>query len=213
MGIFDIGKKEQPQPGPAGFEPVPNDIPVDKVLNLKKQGLSSNQIVQSLQREGYRTDQIFDAMNQSDVKGGIENMPVQEPPNEMPLQQPLPEQTQQVGQSQMMPQDSERVEEIAEAIIEEKWKELTKNIDKIIEWKEKTETKLNSIEQEFQDLKKGFESLHTAILGKVSEYDQNIINLGTEIKAMEKIFQKLIPTFTENVNELSRITRKIKGKP
>ncbi len=42
------------------------------------------------------------------------------------------------------------------------------------------------------------------------EYDQNILNVGTEIKVMEKVFQKVLPTLTENVNELSRITKGMK---
>ncbi|MBN1157066.1 hypothetical protein JXA85_05585 [Candidatus Woesearchaeota archaeon] len=206
MAFFTTKKKEEVQQ--PGFAPLPTDVPVDKVINLKKQGLNNNQIVQSLQREGYRTDQVFDAMNQSDLKGGIDNMPMQNDAqyNEMPQQQPAMQRRMEMPQMH----DSERVEEIAEAIIDEKWRELTKNIDKIIEWKDKTEARINSIEQEFEQLKKGFDSLHTAILGKVSEYDQNIINLGAEIKAMEKIFQKLIPTFVENVSELTRITQKMK---
>jgi hypothetical protein len=66
------------------------------------------------------------------------------------------------------------------------------------------------LEQQFQDLKADFQSLHKALIGKVNEYDQNILNVGTEIKAMEKVFQKILPTFTENVSELSRITGKVR---
>ena len=36
--------------------------------------------------------------------------------------------------------------------------------------------------------------------------------LYEQIKALEKVFQKILPTLTENVNELSRITQDIKGK-
>lgn len=112
--------------------------------------------------------------------------------------------------------DVEKVEEVAEAIIDEKWNELVKNINKIVEWKEKTESRMASMEQEFKDLKNDFDSLHKGILGKVGEYDQNIVNIGTEIKAMERVFQKVLPLFTENVNELSRISqdmRRATGHP
>lgn len=212
-----------------------NVPPTDQVLSMRQQGLSNNQIVQNLQRAGYATNMIFDAMNQADIKGSIENFPGDamvssqpENPILMSSSRQAPSQPNERGQGQgqlftqapiPMPSQSmqfgpegERIEEIAEAIIDEKWKELVRNIDKIIEWKERTESTINKIEQEFADLKKNFESLHNAILGKIGEYDQNIINLGTEIKAMEKVFQKLLPSFTEDVNELSRITKTLKGK-
>lgn len=183
----------------------PQDVPLDKVLNLRSQGFTDPQIVEALQREGYRTDQIYNAINQGDLKGPAQ--PIQ-PPQAAPAPTPdLPPQMEEYGTG-----GSEKIEEIAEAIIDEKWKELTKNIDKIIEWKDKTETRMTEIERTFDEMKKSFESLHNAILGKVSEYDQNIVNLGAEIKAMEKVFQKLLPTFTENVHELSRITGKLTKK-
>jgi septation ring formation regulator EzrA len=104
------------------------------------------------------------------------------------------------------------IEEIAEAIIDEKWEELIKNLNKISEWRDQTENKISRIEQQFADLKDNFDKLHKAIIGKIGEYDQNIINVATEIKAMEKVFQKILPTFTENVNELARITTLTKEK-
>lgn len=163
-----------------------------------------------LNMQNMQNTQVRPQQNQN-VNNNMNNMPqgLPVPPQGMGFpgtgQMPLPPQF----SPEMISQD-ERIEELAEAIIDEKWKELTKNIDKIIDWKEKTESKINIIQQEFADIKKNFESLHDAILGKVSEYDQNIISLGSEIKAMEKVFQKLLPTFTENVNELARITKTMK---
>ena len=52
-------------------------------------------------------------------------------------------------------------------------------------------------------MKAEIENMHTAVVGKLSDYDKNLINVGTEIKAMEKVFQKVLPTFTDNINELT----------
>ena len=38
------------------------------------------------------------------------------------------------------------------------------------------------------------------------------MDIGVEIKALEKVFQKILPGFMENVNELSRISRDMKVK-
>jgi len=202
----DKKKQEETSTAPPG---PPTDTPIDKVLGMRQQGLTNNQIIQNLQRLGYDSDQIFNAINQADIKGGITNMPV----GDFDLEQrPTPEPISQADAPEVEDYgaDKERIEEVAEAIIDEKWDELVKNINKIIEWKNKSEAKISSLEQQFKDLKNDFDKLHQAVIGKIGEYDQNILNVGTEIKVMEKVFQKVLPTLTENVNELSRITKGIK---
>ena len=104
----------------------------------------------------------------------------------------------------------QRVEEIAEAIIDEKWNELIKDINKVVEWKERTDTEIKRLGQEIINLKERFESLHKGVLGKITEYDNNLSNVGSDIKAMEMTFQKIMPTFTENINKLDRLMRSSK---
>ncbi|MCF7860926.1 hypothetical protein K9M79_01680 [Candidatus Woesearchaeota archaeon] len=354
MGLKDIFRKKTHPVVPPVEPPPPSNTqdgtPTNKVLSLRQQGLSNNQIVSSLQREGYQSHQIFDAMNQADIKGGVNAMQMNDPkenadpenpmnfnpqggppqmpggpanssedpfgappgaPQNMPggsmsppgmqgnqpdnpfgnqpgsppdnnfggpdMQQdnmqfdnsggpsgmpsgmndsspmgmygqpppgmggPMPPRMGQpppgmggpppsmeqsspdfgamggpmppgMGPSGGSDSMSERIEEIAEAIIDEKWDQLIKNVNRIVEWKTVTEAKLSRMDQEFNDLKGNFDSLHKAIIGKIGEYDKNILSVGTEIKAMEKVFQKVLPTFTENVSELSRITKIMKKK-
>lgn len=102
-------------------------------------------------------------------------------------------------------------EELIEAIIDEKWNELVKDITKIIEWKNSTETRVSAMEQQMKDLEKSFDNLHHSVVGKIGEYDKNILDVGAEIKAMEKVFSKVLPVFTQNVSELTRVTDDIKG--
>ncbi|MCF7798931.1 hypothetical protein K9M74_03435 [Candidatus Woesearchaeota archaeon] len=101
-------------------------------------------------------------------------------------------------------------EELIEAIIDEKWNDLVKDINKIIEWKNTADTRLASMDQQIKDLRNEFDKLHQAVIGKVGEYDQHILDVGAELKAMEKVFAKVLPVFTENVSELSRITDTMK---
>ncbi len=203
-----------PPPGPT---PSPG-LPIDQVVQLRQQGLSNNQIVQSLQRDGFDSSHIFDAMNQADL--GSPAGPVDQG---MYQQEPVAMGQPQAG-SDLPPIDSmpppfsagssevSKVEEIAEAIIDEKWEEMIKSINKIMEWKDATENRMAKIEQQFHDLKDNFDNLHAAVVGKIGDYDKNILNVGTEIKAMEKVFQKILPAFTENVSELSRITRNVRAR-
>ena len=207
--VFGLGKKEEA--GPSAATP-----PITLVMQMRQQGLTNNQTIQNLQRMGFPPNMIFDAMNQADIKGSIQPIPPDflqqgQPPPGMPGALP---QSSQMDFPQAQPQQNdigkESVEEMVETIIDEKWEELMKSINKIIEWKNKADAKVTTLEQQFKDLKADFDKLHSAVLGKISEYDQNIISVGTEIKAMEKVFQQMIPAFTENVGELSRITQNMK---
>ena len=103
-------------------------------------------------------------------------------------------------------------EEIAEAIVEEKWHEFTRELGKVNEWKDATGSRLDKIDQSIADMKSDLDNLHKAIVSKISEYDRNLLDVGTEIKAMEKVFQKVLPDLTGSVAELSRITKTVKAK-
>lgn len=189
----------------SGFD-TSGGVPVDLVISMRNQGLTPEQIVQSLQSQGYDPHQIYEALNQVSLKTGVENVPPQYfeqgeyPSSQNPIQAPM----------QTPSLSTDRIEEITEAIVDEKWKELTRSMERLHEWKEKVEHKITSIEQQIEGLKENFGSLHQGVLGKVGEYDKNIGNLGIEIKAMEKVFKEVLPTLTDNVNELSAITRSLK---
>lgn len=97
-------------------------------------------------------------------------------------------------------------EELIEAIIEEKWNELVKDLSAVLEWKSATEANLASMKTRFDELQNNFDKLHSALLGKIGEYDKHILDVAAEIKAMENVFEKVLPVFTENVAKLDRIT-------
>lgn len=191
------------------------DLPVDQVSAMRSQGYSNNQIIQSLQRDGYTSNQIFDAISQSEMMGGsVSNVPPISgipPMQESPQMQSMPS----PPSMQAMPQFSgsnPSTEELVESIIEEKWNDLVKDLTKISDWKQKAETRLTSMEQQVADMKDQFDKLHQAILGKVNDYDKHMLDVSTELQAMEKVFSKVLPTFVDNVNQLNQITDKMKGQ-
>jgi hypothetical protein len=219
MALFTLKKKSSSVPPPPQQQAPSDNNPAQIILSLRQQGLDNNQIIQYLQRGGLSSGQIFDALTMADNMVPADQAPMEAfPPGEMqpqmPQQRPMAPPPMQPQPPQYQQQDSgsdkEKIEELAEAIIDEKWEEFSKNINKIIEWKNKTEAKMLSMEQEFKDLKDNFEKLHAAIIGKIGEYDQSIRNVDTDIKAMETVFKKIMPTFTDNVNELSRIVKNTK---
>ena len=194
----------------------PADLPVEQVKAMRARGFDNNQIVQALQRNGYSSTQIFDALNQADLVSGA-GMPPESAPflgsAGMPSEPGMQEAMQDYGEGgSSMGITNEEVEELVESVIEEKWDELAKDINKIVEWKNEVESKISKIEQRFETLSNEFDKLHQALIGKIGEYDKNILEVGAEIKAMEKVFSKVLPVFTENVNELNRITMTLRKK-
>jgi hypothetical protein len=203
-----------------------SDIPLDQVVAMKSQGYSNNQIIQTLQRDGYTSSQIFDAISQSEMTSsnpgmgpGMNQMNQMNQPNDPSMQLDPSTAIAPTGQDpyipmQQMPQQNyggSSSEEMIEAIIDEKWNELVRDINKVIEWKIRADARLSSVEQQMNDLKEQFDKLHSAILGKIGEYDKNMLDVGAELQAMEKVFSKVLPQFVDNVNELSRITDKVKS--
>lgn len=208
MGIFDIFKKKkkkpEAQPTPSYAPPAPpaGAPPVDYVISLQQQGYTNNQIIQVLQRQGYQPSQIYDAISEAERMPGPEPYA---PSPEAPTATPLPERPpEEVPKS---------FEEMAEAILEEKWQEFRKEHAELNEWKDQITGRVERIEQSVSDFKSDLDTLHKAIVSKISEYDKNLLDVGTEIKAMEKVFQKVLPELTGSVAELSRITKAVKGKP
>ena len=203
---------------------------------MKQQGYTNSQIIASLQRDGYTSSQIFDALNQVEMRMGtpIDGAETPEMPPSMqqqslsqpsqyefpspstPMPSPMLSMQLQQAPRQMQNQgvvsltNDAAVEELVESVIDEKWNDLVKDLNKIIDWKNSTENRMSALEQQFKDLKDQFDRLHGAVVGKVNEYDKNIQDVGSEIKAMEKVFSKVLPAFTDSVSELSQITERLR---
>lgn len=108
--------------------------------------------------------------------------------------------------------DPDRIHEIIEAVVAEKWQDLMGNVGNIAVWKEKVSNDVVSIKQELVRLEERFDQLQNAVLGRVSEYDQGIRGINSEMKALEKVFEKILEPLTSNIKELSRITEDMKKK-
>lgn len=206
MALFS---KKPKQPGGAPGSPL------QQIMAMQQQGLDNNVIVEEMQKQGFNATQIYDAMNQAQMQaptalpGAVpEAVAETQPSMAMPDPAPMPEMPAPEMAAPEPTGNRDVIEEIAEAIIDEKWKEFEEDLRKIIEWKDQTETHITQLTQQIQDLSTSVNSLHKNILNKISDYDKNIVDVGTEIKAMEKVFQKVLPTLTENVNKLERMTKK-----
>ena len=209
---------------------INNENILNKVGELQQQGFTSPQIYNSLKRE-FNSVQIDDAINQKRL-AAQENEPdledVPEPGLKPSLLDEPEKQNQQQGTGgfsggnfsgvsfqgdfQGSRSGMDDVEALIEQIIEEKWKTTIERMGNLDVWRERVRTDVSSIKQELIRLEHRFENIEKAVLGKISQYDRNIVNIGNEIKVLEQVFQKIITPLTTNIKELSRITKELKEK-
>ena len=205
-------------------------LPIDRVEIMKSQGLSEKQIIENLKKENYSNQEISDALEQSAISYSINQKPYEEsidfpsPPSpsapSAAIQEPQfkPNFTQQFQTPQPSYFDQsprfniDRIEEIAESIINEKWSELTREFGDINSWKDKVATEILSIKQEVIRTQERFENLQKAVFGKVNEYNESVISVSTEMKALEKVLERIINPLTTNIKELNKITEEMKGR-
>ncbi len=205
--------------------------PVGEVQQLRSQGLEDNEIISELQMKGYDFQTINNALSQagmgSPMPAGSEMneelapppgfpssesyspMPAAAPSREMPMMETSLASMAGAPNEEAM---YEKMEEVVEGIIDEKWNELLAEVKKIVAWKEKTEAAISEMREEVSRVQEDFKALHQGVLGKVEEYDATMRDVGTELKAVGRVFKDVIPEFTENVKELSETTKKLKQK-
>jgi hypothetical protein len=187
-----------------------------EVSQLRSQGLSDQQIMEEMKNKGVHDAQVISALNNIDSSAGAAGGPPQGPTGPSmgggsmpPSGMPPPDHSTTGGSGDNL---YDRIEEITENMIDEKWDELIGEVKKIIEWKQQMEEKDQKMTADLDKLKEDFKVLHQAVLGKVEEYDKRMQDVGTELKAVGKVFKDVIPVFTENVKELKSVTQGVKDK-
>ncbi len=182
---------------------------VSEVMQLRERGLSDALIMEELAKRGYRPDQISAGISQLDQSApSSEEMPSRSFP-EAPSYSTMPAAGSASPDSAAL---YDRMAEVAENIIDEKWDQLIAEVKKIVDWKEKMEEKQRQMVNDVQKLKEDFKVLHQGVLGKIDDYDARMRDVGTELNAVGKVFKDVIPEFVENVKELSFLTGRMKEK-
>ena len=195
-----------------------HDPPTAQVIDMMQQGYPIEQVKSSLQSMGFSQEMIMEALAQAHAKMSVEDSappapspamhqsifdeehaPIRTPPTSPPQLSSFAERGSQ-----------ERVEELIESVIEEKWQRVLEDIGSLSAWKDKVRNDVLSLKQEMLRLESRFENLVGAVTGKIKDYDQGIENVGTDIKALEKLLQHIITPLSTNVKELSRITEALK---
>lgn len=114
-----------------------------------------------------------------------------EPPQQF---QEAPQETygspyQQYAQYPQAQLSSDTITEIAEQVVSEKLSSIRNKLEKTIELKTETETKLTSLNERLQRIEKIIDRLELSILQKVGEYASNVSDLKKELIETQKSFK------------------------
>ena len=278
---------------------------LEKITEMKRQGLPTNQIIQNLKEQGVSPKEINEALSQSEIKSEIssnvfpeapqQNVPSNLPPNQNSIQpgqatqptdsnsqmqpsigqptnqpsiqqspqqpiqqppspqlepppfdyqrpesgvisdfqQPYQQSTQDVSQySEYDPNysqadaysqdayypdsyqgsDIETINDIASQIVEEKTKNIKKEIEAVKRFRKDTEEKVNHSNDRLEKIEKTLEELQLAIIKKIGEYGEDVKSLSKEMKATQDSFSKIINPLTDKARKSKSKTTSKKSK-
>lgn len=195
-----------------------SELPIDQVQNMRGQGFSDEEIRKNLMDQGYNNTQISEAFNQINMQEEIYQDEMQpsmmdqqeQESKSVPEIQPAYESPPQYEYTPPYEKNTAEIEEIAESIIDEKWQKMIEEFGDLTAWKDKVNTNIVSIKQEILRMESRIENIQKAIMIKIKDYDRGVTDLTSEIKALEKVLQKIIQPLTTNIKELSKITEELK---
>ncbi|AJF62393.1 MAG: hypothetical protein QT11_C0001G0244 [archaeon GW2011_AR20] len=202
--------------------------PTDKVKIMKDDNVNDEEILKALKPD-YSNQEIDDAFNQSSQDGNIldeldqfePSKEQQDAPEDLLEEAPSPEGEEpslrytqsNTGYNQPAPElGSSQIQEIVESIVEEKWDDLISKIGDVNLWKESVNNDLEAVKQEILRVQEKFNNLQNILVGRVHDYNKNVSELNSEMKALEQVMQKIIEPLTTNVKELGKITSELKKK-
>jgi len=193
------------------------EIPLSQVENMINKGMSKQQVVEFLRGHGYTLAQIQKAISQVEAKqGAVSGAPVG-PPELPPLTPKEPKPVQPAEAPSLAPVipevatpsegvDTEigkvdEIEELIEAIVEEKFAEIIDRLDEVDNLKEDFSNRLDKASSEFEDIKNKLKDLENKQLDITRDYKKTLEEIRLEMSAIERVLHKLVPDISAKIKK------------
>lgn len=115
--------------------------------------------------------------------------------------QQYPQQAQQYEQyEQYQPQagiSTDTISEISEQIVSEKMTEIRKQLEKAIDFKSSSESKLNYLDERIKRIEKIIDTLQASVLKRIGDYVSDVQDIKNEITQTQKTFAKISSNLSE----------------
>jgi len=193
---------------------------LEKVIQLKSDGYSEEDIAEALRQDGTSPKEISDAINQARIKAAVmqdENMQpefeMQQPPQDSNNFQEAPaydESAQQFQESQPQQEyqqnpyalayaqspsgnySTNTMIEIAEQVFNEKISPSQRKIEELNELKAIATIKMENIAERLKRLESTIDKLQVSVMDEVSAYGKSVGNLKKEVEMVEDSFSKIV---------------------
>ncbi|MFH1801730.1 MAG: hypothetical protein ABH804_02785 [archaeon] len=193
---------------------------LEQVTNMKKGGMSEEEISTKLKEQGISPKEIISAISQAQIKNAVvNNEEVPQPPTGedeyIPSKQNI--YTPKAQEAEYQPQyetgyyqpqeyypqegyeqypqtstGTDTMIEIAEQVLSEKIKEIKSQLNAVNEFKVLTQTKIDVMSEKLKRIETIIDNLQIQILEKVGSYGNNLENIKKEMSMMQDSFTKMI---------------------
>jgi len=109
---------------------------------------------------------------------------------------------------------SDTITEISEQLISEKFSDVRKHLEKVIDFKNSFETKIESMDERLKRMEKIIDTLQSSVLRKVGDYVTNVDDIKKELISTQKSLSKMVPgmKFARSKTTHKKSTRKKSSK-
>lgn len=101
-------------------------------------------------------------------------------------------------------------EELIESIVNERLEEVSTKLESFDNFRVNAKEDIQEIKDTLADIKEKYISLQEDSSIRLEEYSKELENVGAQIKAMQKVLQKVFPAIAENVHQLTAIVQELK---
>ncbi len=148
--------------------------------------------------------------------------PQQQTDYDFPVEQPMPQPEQEWEPA--MPEMGEvpvalsstptatEVEEVVEAVVEEKWKQLEFRLDSVEKRFDAVNERLHDIDLQMRTIKESGNVASGGIEGKLDQYHDNLDQIDARIGSIEKAFKETLPSMIESVRSVNESLQKMGNK-
>ncbi len=187
-----------------------NDVP--DVSSMLNNGMSQQDIIDSLRQQGYDSTAIKNALLNA-FKSNTGKQAVQQPVQQTQqepiqriqnIQQPSIQESNQNYESSntMSNQNLESIQQILEQIINEKWKNSATELNSLRSSVNINTNSIENIKDNLEKLNQRIDSIQNTMVGKTEEYNKTISDVNVELQAFEKVIDRLIPAISDSIKEL-----------
>ena len=104
------------------------------------------------------------------------------------------------------------IEEVVEAVVEEKWKQLEFRLDAMEKRFDSVNERLHDIDLQMRTIKESGNAASGGIEGKLDQYHENLEQIDARIGSIEKAFKETLPSMIDSVRAVNESLQKFGNK-